>query len=233
MADLVEFGSAADAVQNVGDLLGVFAFAISGALLAVHKRFDLIGIVVLAVCTALGGGILRDVIIGETPPVAFDQWRYPLTATLAALLIFFWHPPRRFVRGPLDMADAVGLGIFCVTGTLSAYQHGFPAHSAAALGVVTAAGGGVIRDLLGGRTPSLLRPDEEVYAIPALIGAATTAALLHFDLYTYWAGALAGAGAFGVRVLALRLHWRAPMARPHRRRRGDDSPEVADPAGES
>lgn len=233
MADLVEFGSAADAVQHVGDLLGVFAFAVSGALLAVRKRFDLVGIIVLAVCTALGGGIMRDVIIGETPPVAFVQLRYPATATLAALLIFFWHPPRRFIRGPLDMADAVGLGIFCVTGTVSAYQHGLPAYSAAALGVVTAAGGGVVRDLLAGRTPSLLRPDDDLYAIPALVGSAATAALLHFGLYTYWAGALAGAGAFGVRVLALRLHWRAPVARPHRRRRGDAPPEVSGSPGVS
>lgn len=167
---------------------------------------------------------MRDLIIGETPPVAFVQLRYPATALLAALVIFFWHPPRRLIRGPLDLADAIGLGIFCVVGTVSAYQHGLSAFSAAALGVVTAVGGGIVRDVLAGRTPSLLRPDEELYAIPALVGSGVTAALLHFGYYTYWTGALAGAGAFGVRILALRLHWRAPMARPHRRR-GDTSPE--------
>ncbi|MBF6240225.1 trimeric intracellular cation channel family protein [Nocardia otitidiscaviarum] len=224
MAYLAELGGAAGIAQEVGDLLGVFAFAVSGALLAVHKRYDLVGIAVLAVCTALGGGIMRDLVIGATPPAAFVHLRYPATALLAALIIFFWHPPRRLVRTPLAMADAVGLASFCVTGTVTAYHHGLSAFSAAALGVLTAVGGGVVRDVLAGRPPSILRPDEEVYAIPALVGAAATAALLYFGVYTYWTGALAGAVAFGVRVAALRLHWRAPLARPHRRR--DAAPDA-------
>ncbi|MGW4531260.1 trimeric intracellular cation channel family protein [Nocardia sp. NPDC004340] len=220
MSDLVELGTAADAAQSAGNLMGVFAFGVSGALLAVRRRFDVVGIAVLAVATATGGGVIRDLVIGRTPPLAFVQVSYAGTALLAAALIFFWHPPVRLVRTPLNVADAIGLGIFCVTGTVTAFQHGMSATSAAALGLVTAVGGGVIRDVLAGVTPSVLS-DGELYAVPALLGSAVTATLLHYGQYTYWTGALAGAGAVSLRLLALFRHWHAPMARPHRRREDD------------
>ncbi|WP_433563199.1 trimeric intracellular cation channel family protein [Nocardia sp. CA-151230] len=219
MSDLVELGTPVDAVQSVGNLLGVFAFGVSGALLAVRRRFDVVGIAVLAVATATGGGVIRDVIIGRTPPLAFVQVSYAGVALLAAVVIFFWHPPVRLVRTPLYTADAIGLGLFCVTGTVTAFQHGMSATSAAALGLVTAVGGGVIRDVLAGVTPSVLS-DGELYAVPALLGSVVTAVLLHYGQYTYWTGGLAGAGAVGLRLLALYRHWHAPMARPHRRRDG-------------
>ncbi|WP_067533603.1 trimeric intracellular cation channel family protein [Nocardia crassostreae] len=217
MSNLVELGTAVDAAQQVGNVVGVFAFGVSGALLAVRRGFDVVGIAVLSICTATGGGIMRDLVIGRTPPAAFVQLSYAATALLAGALIFFWHPPRRLVRTPLNVADAVGLGIFCVTGTVTAFQHGLSATSAAALGVVTAVGGGVVRDVLAGVTPSVLS-DGELYAVPALLGSVATALLLHYGQYTFWTGALAGAGAVGLRLLALWRHWRAPVARPHRRR---------------
>ncbi|UGT38949.1 TRIC cation channel family protein [Nocardia yamanashiensis] len=217
MADLVELGTAVDAAQRAGNLLGVFAFGVSGALLAVRRRFDVVGITVLAIATATGGGIIRDLIIGRTPPAAFVQLSYGGVALLAAALIFFWHPPVRLVRTPLLVTDAIGLGIFCVTGTVTAFQFGMSATSSAALGVVTAVGGGVIRDVLAGVTPSVLS-DGELYAVPALLGSVVTALLLHYGQYTFWTGGLAGAGAVGLRLLALWRHWRAPLARPHRRR---------------
>ncbi|MFE3191829.1 trimeric intracellular cation channel family protein [Nocardia sp. NPDC059240] len=221
MSDLVELGTPVDAAQSVGNLVGVFAFGLSGALLAVRRRFDVVGIAVLAIATATGGGVIRDLVIGRTPPLAFVQVSYAGIALLAAVLIFFWHPPVRLVRIPLNVADAIGLGIFCVTGTVTAFQYGMSATSAAALGVVTAVGGGVIRDVLAGVTPSVLS-DGELYAVPALLGSAVTATLLHYGQYTYWTGGLAGAGAVTLRLIALRRHWHAPMARPHRRR--DDTP---------
>ncbi|WP_405485917.1 trimeric intracellular cation channel family protein [Nocardia sp. NBC_00511] len=223
MSDLVELGSAADAAQSAGNLMGVFAFGASGALLAVRRHFDVVGIAVLSIATATGGGVIRDLIIGRTPPVAFVDISYAGVALLSALLIFFWHPPGRVIRTPLNVADAIGLGIFCVTGTVSAFQHGMSAPSAAALGVVTAVGGGVIRDVLAGVTPSVLS-DGELYAVPALLGSAVTALLLHYGEYTYWTGGLAGAGAVALRLIALLRHWHAPMARPHRRRDDDGSP---------
>ncbi|MFF3573507.1 trimeric intracellular cation channel family protein [Nocardia jiangxiensis] len=214
---MIALTSTAEDVQRAADLLGVFAFGVSGALLAVRKDYDMVGIAVLACATAFGGGVVRDVVIGAVPPVALtDPWYLGLPI-LAAAIIFLWRPPPRLVATPLDLADAVGLGVFSVTGTVAAYQHGLATVPAALLGVLTAVGGGLIRDVLAGVQPSVLRPDQEIYALPALLGASVAAALLHFGALTAWTGAAASAGAVVFRVLALRYHWHAPRAR---RRRG-------------
>ncbi|WP_040686427.1 trimeric intracellular cation channel family protein [Nocardia vinacea] len=209
---MAHFDSAVNTAQHVGELSGVFAFATSGALLAVRRGFDVFGIVVLACSTALGGGVIRDLVIGRTPPSSFVDLSYLWTALLAAAVIFFWHPSPRVTGGPLGVADAFGLGLFCVTGTVIAYNHGLGAPSATLLGLVTAIGGGVIRDLLGGQTPSVLIP-EQIYAVPALFGATATATLLHFDAYNPITGACAALGAIAFRLLAMRYDWHAPQAR--------------------
>ncbi|MEV0295845.1 trimeric intracellular cation channel family protein [Nocardia sp. NPDC050710] len=208
-----QLDSAADAAQRIGELLGVIAFATSGALLAVRKNLDIFGMAVLACSTALGGGVIRDLLIGRTPPSAFTDLTYLTASLLAALVIFFRHPSHRLTRGALEITDAVGLGLFCVTGTVVAYRYGTGAPTAALLGMVTAIGGGVIRDVLGGQVPSVLRPDQELYAVPALFGAAATATLLHFGYYRAWSGLLAAALAIAFRLLARRYQWRAPQAR--------------------
>jgi uncharacterized membrane protein YeiH len=200
--------------QHVADLVGAFAFAVSGALLAVNKGYDVFGVAVLACATAFGGGVIRDLIIDKGTPVAFVDHRYLWTSLLAAVLIYFIHPPAKLVGLPLEVADAVGLGLFCVTGTLTAYRNGLDAVSAAVLGVVTAVGGGVIRDLLARRTPLILRPDQEIYAVPALIGATITATALGLHHYNALIATLAVITALAVRLLALRFHWHAPRADP-------------------
>ncbi|MGW0162423.1 trimeric intracellular cation channel family protein [Mycobacterium sp. NPDC003323] len=205
--------SAVLVTQNAGDLIGTAAFAISGALLAIRRDFDIVGVVTLAAMTACGGGVIRDLIIGRTPPTAFVDLRYLAVAIISALVIFIWSPPPRLMGRPLDLADALGLGAFCVAGTVTAHDHGLGFASSALLGVVTAVGGGVIRDVLGQRTPSVLRPDQEIYAIPALFGAVITAALLEHGRYSLLAGGAVAAAVFTFRVLALRFRWRAPQAR--------------------
>ncbi|MEV0031705.1 trimeric intracellular cation channel family protein [Nocardia sp. NPDC050793] len=208
-----QLDSAVNAAQRIGELLGVISFAASGALLAVRKNLDIFGMAVLACGTALGGGVIRDLLIGRTPPAAFTDLTYLCASLLTALVIFFKHPSRRLTRGPLEVFDAIGLGLFCVTGTAVAYAQGVGAPTAALLGMVTAIGGGVIRDVLGGEVPRVLRPDQELYAVPALFGAAATATLLHFDAYWAWTGLLAACLAIGFRLLARRYGWRAPQAR--------------------
>ncbi|MCX4095142.1 trimeric intracellular cation channel family protein [Nocardia sp. alder85J] len=216
--------SAVDLVQQIGDIAGVFAFAVSGALLAVRKDYDVFGLAVLAVATALGGGVLRDLIIGRVPPAAFTDLGYLYTSLLAAAMVALWRPPRetgRWYRRTrrlrltrwLDIADAVGLGLFCVLGTRTAFEHGLGAPSAALLGLVTAVGGGIVRDVLAQRSPAILRPDTDLYAIPALFGSVLTAILLHEHWYRGWTALPAAAGAIAFRLLALRYHWRAPRAR--------------------
>ncbi|MFC4124565.1 trimeric intracellular cation channel family protein [Nocardia rhizosphaerae] len=208
-----ELDSAATAVHRSGELLGVISFAASGALVAARKRLDLFGMAVLAAATALGGGIVRDLLIGRTPPAAFTDLTYLTASLVTAFVLFFIAPSPRLTKGPLEIADAIGLGLFCVTGTVIADSAGLGAPTAALLGMTTAIGGGVLRDVLSGEVPLVLRPDQDLYAIPALFGAATTATLLHFDLYRTWTGLLAAAGAIGFRLLARHYRWHAPTAR--------------------
>ncbi len=111
-------------VQHTLDLVGIFVFAISGALLAVRKNFDVFGIAVLAEVTALGGGLFRDLVIGAVPPAAFTDLGYFLTPLLAALLVIFLHPQVERIQMGVNVFDAAGLGLFCVTGTTKAYDYG-------------------------------------------------------------------------------------------------------------
>nr|WP_206313620.1 trimeric intracellular cation channel family protein [Streptomyces coryli] len=199
-------------LQHWLDLAGIFVFAISGALLGVRKNFDVFGMAVLALVTGLGGGLFRDLVIGSVPPAAFADLGYFLTPLVATLLVFFLHPEVERINTAVGVFDAAGLGLFCVAGTVKAYEHGLGMTASTALGVATAAGGGVLRDMLAGEVPALLRWDREIYAVPALLGATLTALLLKADQLSPAAGAAAAALAFTVRLLAMRYGWRAPRA---------------------
>ncbi|MFI0353693.1 trimeric intracellular cation channel family protein [Actinomadura sp. 9N407] len=194
------------------DLAGIFVFAVSGALAAVRQRLDVVGMVVLAEITALGGGILRDLVIDDGPPTAFTSLGYVLTPLVAAGLVFFWHPQVTRLLPAVLLFDAAGLGLFCATGTLKALEHGLsPLHSAV-LGVVTAIGGGILRDVLSGQIPNVLY-DRELYALPAMLGAAVVA--VAHAIGPRGPAIVAGAAvlAFALRVLAMRYGWRTPRPR--------------------
>ncbi|MGY1497391.1 trimeric intracellular cation channel family protein [Streptomyces sp. QTS52] len=199
-------------VQHTLDLFGIFVFAISGALLAVRKNFDVFGIAVLAEVTALGGGLLRDVVIGAVPPAAFTDLGYFLTPLLATLLVFFLHPEVERIQAGVNVFDAAGLGLFCVTGTVKAYDHGLGLTASAALGLATAVGGGVLRDVLANEVPSLLRWDRDLYAVPAIVGSALAVLCIRYDVLNPFTSGLAVVTAFVLRLLAMRFHWRAPRA---------------------
>ncbi|MFJ4786899.1 trimeric intracellular cation channel family protein [Streptomyces sp. NPDC088794] len=199
-------------VQHTLDLVGIFVFAISGALLAVRKNFDVFGIAVLAEVTALGGGIFRDVIIGAVPPAAFTDLGYFTTPLFAALLVFFLHPHVERIQLGVNTFDAAGLGLFCVTGTTKAYDYGLNLTASAALGLATAVGGGVLRDVLANETPSLLRWDRDLYAVPAIVGAAIVVLCIRYDALNPYTSGLAVVTAFALRLLAMKYHWRAPRA---------------------
>ncbi|MFG3253344.1 trimeric intracellular cation channel family protein [Streptomyces sp. NPDC048172] len=194
------------------DLVGIFVFALSGALLAVRRNFDVFGLAVLALVTGLGGGLFRDVVIGAVPPAAFTDLGYFLTPLVATVLVFFLHPVVERINKAVLVFDAAGLGLFCVAGTLKAHQYGLSLTASAVLGLATAAGGGVLRDVLANEVPSLLRWDREMYAVPAVVGASATALLIHWDRATPVAMTSAAVLAFVLRLLALRYNWRAPRA---------------------
>ncbi|WP_055587605.1 trimeric intracellular cation channel family protein [Peterkaempfera griseoplana] len=199
-------------VQHTLDIAGIFVFALSGGLLAVRKNLDILGIAMLAEVTALGGGVLRDLVIGAVPPAAFTDAGYFSTPLAAAVVVFFLHPEVERINWTVQSLDALGLGLFAVTGTAKAHDYGLGAVASVALGVATAVGGGVIRDVLANEVPSLLRWDREIYAVPALAAAVLVAVLIAAHALGPATGTAAALVAFVLRMLALRYGWRAPRA---------------------
>lgn len=200
-------------VLDILDLAGVVVFAASGALLAIRRGFDLIGLITLAAVTALGGGILRDLVINADTPLAFREARYPLTALATALLVL---PTQRWfdrLRRPVLVLDAAGLGLFSATGAVIAVDAGLGAVAAVTLGVTTATGGGIARDVLAGEAPQVFRPDSRLYVIPAAIGATTVVIGDGADLSAGVIGTIGAVLASAVRLAALRFGWRASLPR--------------------
>src|SRR5690348_12316355 len=197
---------------GVLELTGLFVFAISGALTAIQQGFDAVGILILAEVTALGGGVVRDVIIGDTPPAAFRQVSYLLVPLAAAVVAFFAHPVVTRLSFGVLLFDAAGLGLFCVTGTLKALDHGLGSVQSAVLGVTTAVGGGLLRDVIARQTPALVQVDTDLYAIPAMVGAAAVTVAYRSGLPMPVAAPIAAAFVFTFRVVAMVRHWTAPQA---------------------
>ncbi|MEZ0071134.1 trimeric intracellular cation channel family protein [Planotetraspora sp. GP83] len=193
------------------DLTGILVFALSGALEGVRKRLDLVGMAVLAFFTAVGGGILRDLFIG-VQPAAFRDVGYLLVPLAATAIAFFWHPQVERAMPAVLIFDAAGLGLFCALGTQKALSYGLSGPHAVFLGVCTAVGGGIIRDVLSGEMPSLLY-DRQLYAVPAMLGATVMATLHGFGVLGSVATLASAVLAFGLRIVAMRYGWRAPLAR--------------------
>jgi uncharacterized membrane protein YeiH len=202
----------ADMVINILELFGLYVFATSGALMAIHKGFDVVGIVVLAMLTALGGGILRDLIIGDTPPSAFANANYLIIPLIAAVVTFFVHPVVQRLAFTVLVFDAAGLGLFCVTGTLKALDFGLGSLQAVLLGITTAVGGGVLRDITARETPALVQVDTDLYSIPAAAGAVVVAGAHHTDLPMPVVATCAAVLVFLFRIVAMLRHWTAPRA---------------------
>jgi uncharacterized membrane protein YeiH len=200
-----------EAILVVLDLVGISVFAISGALVAVRKGLDLFGVLVLAGTTGLGGGFLRDVLIDATPPVALADWRYLLVPAAAGLIVFRFHPTLGRMEPYVNVFDAFGLALFCVAGAIKALDFGLGPLPAALMGMVTGIGGGMARDLLAGRVPVVFR--GELYATPALAGAAVATTTLWFDGPLLLAAAGGGLLCLVWRLLAIRHAWTAPMPR--------------------
>lgn len=209
---MVELGD----VQRLLDLAGVAVFAASGALKAAEKKMDVFGFVILGCVTGIGGGTLRDLLLGIRPVFWITQVEYPLLCAGVAALVFVAGAllPARLParRRWLEWADAVGLATFCVLGTDIALRAGAPAFSALLMGVVTAAFGGLLRDLLAGEVPLILR--REIYATAAAAGALTYIAVDAFSGRAALALVLGFAVALAVRGAALVYGLSLPSYRP-------------------
>ncbi|WP_265521394.1 trimeric intracellular cation channel family protein [Oerskovia flava] len=196
-------------LNDVLELGGIFCVALSGGLSAVRKRFDVFGVLVLAWAAGLGGGMLRDVLIGAVPPVGISDWRLVATAVLAGLVIFFFHPRLERMRRTIIVLDAGALALFVLVGTVKGLELGAGMLASVFVGVLTGVGGGILRDVLTGEVPLILQ-DRQLYAIPALLGAGATAVLWQVDALTVWTQGAVVLLVFGLRLLSLRLGWSAP-----------------------
>jgi uncharacterized membrane protein YeiH len=191
------------------DLTGTFAFALNGALTAVRAaNLDIIGVVTLGMITALGGGIVRDIIIDDLPPATFTDWRYLAVAAGGSLLAFLLGRRLERLSVPITVLDAVGLSVFAVTGAGKAVVLGLGPAQAVILGAVTGVGGGTLRDVLTQRIPIVLR--SELYAIPALAGATITVISSELRVGGLPATLAGAAVCFVIRMLGVHFDLNAP-----------------------
>jgi uncharacterized membrane protein YeiH len=195
-------------LQLILDLVGVFVFALSGGLVAVRKRLDLFGVLVLAGAAALGGGVMRDLLIGATPPVGLSDWRLIATASLAGVVTFLFHPGVARISKLVRILDAAGLAAFAVAGALKALGAGTGPMTAVLVGAITAIGGGILRDLLAGQVPEVLR--RELYAVPATLGSIVVVVAAQLGSLQDWVLWTAAGLVFALRILAVRLDLNAP-----------------------
>lgn len=191
------------------ELSGTFAFAISGATAAKQRGLDLFGIFAIAFTVSCGGGIIRDLCIGAIPPAGLTTWYYLATAIVASGMAIGLSPIVQKLYRPVLLFDAAGLSLFAVTGAQKVLSYGFNGESAIILGIITAVGGGVLRDILLSRVPVIL--EKEIYASAALIG--TLIVVLGRDLKwisANWIAIIAFAICLTLRLLSLYYHWNLP-----------------------
>lgn len=197
-------------VLLVLDLTGTFAFALNGALTALRvARLDIVGVVALGLVTAIGGGVIRDVLLDDLPPATFGDWRYLAVGAVGGLIAFFCGHRLSRLNSSINVLDAAGLSLFAVTGASKALGAGLGPVQAVLLGAVTGVGGGTLRDVLVRQIPSVLR--SGLYAIPALIGATVTVVALELHLYGLPAAVVAAGLCFAIRLLGVRFGINAPM----------------------
>jgi uncharacterized membrane protein YeiH len=194
------------------DLAGTLVFALNGALTAIRSvRVDIVGVVTLGMITAMGGGIVRDVLIGRLPPATFSDWRYLAVAGVGALIAFALGRRLDRISLSINVFDALGLSFFAVTGATKALEAGLGPVQAVILGAITAVGGGTLRDVLMGQVPSVL--SSGLYAIPAVVGAAITVVAVRLGVDGPAAALVAALACFTIRMLGLRFDIDAPTPR--------------------
>lgn len=209
MRDRIEraVGGAAIAV----DLAATLVFAVEGGLAGVAARLDLFGVMVIALVTATGGGLMRDVLMGDTPPRSLRGARYVLLGLGGGLAAFVLHRALTEVpEGLLTTLDAAGLALFAVSGAALALALGAHPITAVLLGTITAVGGGTLRDVLLGDVPVILR--SNIYAVAAALGATVVVVLTHGDEPPAWSLAAGAAACFALRMVSVWQGWSLPVA---------------------
>ena len=210
-------GGIMDIIWYIFDMIGTIAFAISGALVGVARKMDIFGMAVLALATAIGGGIVRDVLLGFFPPISLRNVVYVTVVISVTIIVFIMYNSRyrKHAMGPRSragylLADALGLASFTVTGASAGFKL-YPELPIfiVLLGTITAVGGGIIRDMLAQRIPSVLK--EDVYALPSIIGGI----VYYLMAISGWIGesVYSFTIVLVIRLLAIKYNWSLPKVR--------------------
>jgi uncharacterized membrane protein YeiH len=187
------------------DLTGVLVFAISGVLTAIDNDFDVVGATIVGAVTAIGGGTLRDVMIGETPVAWMRDTNYLWIIILAVLLSYLFKPYILKLRRSMFIFDTIGIGLFTILGLQKTLALGLAVPVALIMGTVTAVFGGVIRDILTNDVPLIFR--REIYASACLAGGVVYLILAHFNMEVYVSTIISMLTVFIIRVLAVKYNW--------------------------
>ena len=197
-------------VMLVLDLFGTAIFALTGAVVGVRRKFDIFGVTVLGCCVGVGGGMIRDCIIGATPVAALRNEWYLIICVAMALVTYasvkYWF----HWRGIIQIADALGLGVFTAIGAIKGDVHSLGVAGIMLCGVLTAIGGGMIRDVLSGTIPVVLRSD--FYATASLLGGGLYCILAHFKTPLFLSFVIVCIFVTGLRLLAIRFHIQLPAS---------------------
>ena len=215
-----------ESVFYVLEIVGTIAFAISGAMVAIERRLDLFGVLFLGVITAVGGGMIRDILIGSFPPAMFINMEYVLISCGVSIAVFFvayFASDTYFNKAHLidtfnNIFDAIGLGAFSVTGTRIGISAGFSdnAFMCIFLGMLTGIGGGLLRDMMSISIPFVLR--KRIYAVAAIAGACLYYLLYYFKAADTIAIFSAVSLTCIIRILATKYEWNLPVAEPDRKK---------------
>ena len=192
------------------DLVGTAAFAASGAWVGVRKQMDLFGVLVLGMVTAVGGGTLRDLLLGDTPPFSLKDETYIWIAIGISLFVFVNRARFKAFEAPLLYFDAIGLGTFVVIGTNKALDFQLGWLGAVLMGVMTGTAGGLFRDVLANEVPLILR--REIYASACVAGAGLLVALVLAGTNHTFAALLAAGTVIAIRLLAIHYDWALPKS---------------------
>lgn len=200
------------------EIIGTVAFAVSGAMTAIKKRMDILGVVILGLVTAVGGGIIRDLVLGITPPNTFRNSTYAIVAVFTSIVVFFpfvrrlMLHTRKLYDSIMFFMDSLGLAIFTVMGIFAASKISWD-HSMFLLlfvGVITGVGGGVLRDILAGNTPYIFV--KHIYACASLAGAGVCV-ILWTRIGSLYAMVVGAVVVFILRILAAHFKWNLPRAK--------------------
>lgn len=212
--------SISEIIFIIVEMIGTVAFALSGAMTGIKYKLDVFGIVLLGSTTALGGGVFRDLLIGNTPPMMFRDYKYLMAAVISALLLFLiakkanrqYHAGEIRIEAFINIFDALGLGAFTVTGIQAGIHAGFGSNGFLLifLALITGIGGGVIRDLYVQQMPVVFR--KRIYGLADILGACLYLILYRLQVSQIVISMVVVLVVFAIRMLATKFHWNLPTA---------------------